>query len=106
MAQAPSGKRKMGTYGKGLLPAASRRPVTENERLAVNVSLAPVCLPEEARLASMLSNPPGVELERPQLNLFPADDDRRTLHVVTQGARVGRRGDRLEISAKDEPSQL
>jgi CRISPR-associated protein Cas1 len=89
-----------------LQDTVERPPVTENERLCVKCSLAPVCLPEEARLASLLSNPPRVELERPQLKLFPADDDRRTLHVVTQGARVGRRGDRLEISAKDEPSQL
>jgi len=89
-----------------LQDTVERPPVTENERLCVKCSLAPICLPEEARLASMLSNPPRVELERPQLKLFPADDDRRTLHVVTQGARVGRRGDRLEISAKDEPSQL
>jgi CRISPR-associated protein Cas1 len=89
-----------------LQDTVDRPPVTENERLCVKCSLAPVCLPEEARLASLLSNPPRVELERPQLKLFPADDDRRTLHVVTQGARVGRRGDRLEISAKDEPSQL
>ncbi|MDQ2976946.1 MAG: type I-MYXAN CRISPR-associated endonuclease Cas1 [Acidobacteriota bacterium] len=89
-----------------LQDTVERPPVTENERLCVKCSLAPVCLPEEARLASLLSNPPRVELERPQLKLFPADDDRRTLHVITQGARVGRRGDRLEISAKDEPSQL
>jgi CRISPR-associated protein Cas1 len=89
-----------------LQDTVERPPVTENERLCVKCSLAPICLPEEARLASLLSNPPRLELERPQLKLFPADDDRRTLHVITQGARVGRRGDRLEISAKDEPSQL
>jgi CRISPR-associated protein Cas1 len=89
-----------------LQDTVERPPVTENERLCVKCSLAPICLPEEARLASLLSNPPRIEMERPQLKLFPADDDRRTLHVVTQGARVGRRGDRLEISAKDEPSQL
>jgi CRISPR-associated protein Cas1 len=89
-----------------LQDTVERPPVTDNERLCVKCSLAPVCLPEEARLASLLSNPPRIELETPQLKLFPADDDRRTLHVVTQGARVGRRGDRLEVSAKDEPSQL
>src|SRR3989442_9925298 len=89
-----------------LQSSVERPPVTDNERLCVKCSLAPVCLPEEARLASLLSNPPRPELERPQLKLFPADDDRRTLHVVTQGARVGRRGDRLEGSGKDEPSQL
>jgi CRISP-associated protein Cas1 len=32
------------------------------------------------------------------VRLFPADDDRQVLHVVTQGARVGRKGDRLEVT--------
>jgi len=75
-----------------------RPPVTENERLCVKCSLAPVCLPEEARLASMLSELPPAMAEVRQLKLFPADDDRRTLHVLTHGARIGRKGDRLEVS--------
>lgn len=84
-----------------------RPPVTENERLCVRCSLAPVCLPEEARLGEQLSRHVAAEIERRDtLRLFPADDDRRTLHVLTQGARVGRKGDRLEITARDEPSQL
>jgi CRISP-associated protein Cas1 len=83
-----------------------RPPVTENERLCVKCSLAPVCLPEEARLAAMLSELPPETREIRQLNLFPADDDRRTLHVLTQGARIGRKGDRLEISVKGEAPQL
>jgi len=83
-----------------------RPPVTENERLCVKCSLAPVCLPEEARLASMLSELPPEAREVRQLNLFPADDDRRTLHVLTQGARIGRKGDRLEVSVMGEAPQL
>lgn len=79
-----------------LLSSVDRPPVTTNERLCAKCSLAPVCLPEEARLA--------VEPERKTLRLFPNDDDRTILHVLTPGAYVGRKGDRLEISSKDEPS--
>jgi CRISPR-associated protein Cas1 len=88
-----------------LQSAIERPPVTENERLCVRCSLAPVCLPEEARLASLLSEPSPVA-ETGQLNLFPADDDRRTLHVLTPGARIGRKGDRLEVSVVGDFPQL
>lgn len=83
---------------RNLQESVERPPVASNERLCVRCSLAPVCLPEEARLAA--------EPRRETLRLFPADDDRRVLHVITQGARVGRKGDRLEVAARDEPSQL
>jgi CRISPR-associated protein Cas1 len=83
-----------------------RPPVTDNERLCVKCSLAPVCLPEEARLALVLSDLPPATSEVRQLKLFPADDDRRTLHVLTHGARIGRKGDRLEVSVIGEAPQL
>jgi len=99
-----------------LQASVERPPVAENERLCVKCSLAPVCLPEEARLAMRLSEAPeALERQgneraegegRQTLRLFPADDDRRTLHVLTQGARVGRKGDRFEVSAPEEPAQL
>ncbi|MEP7338537.1 MAG: type I-MYXAN CRISPR-associated endonuclease Cas1, partial [Acidobacteriota bacterium] len=90
-----------------------RPPVTANERLCAKCSLAPVCLPEEARLGegvtgrrgelvAVTSSSPSLPISqspRPKsLRLFPADDDRQALHVVTQGARVGRKGDRIEIT--------
>jgi CRISPR-associated protein Cas4 len=83
-----------------------RPPVTDNERLCVKCSLAPVCLPEEARLSLLLSELPPATSEVRQLKLFPADDDRRTLHVLTHGARIGRKGDRLEVSVIGEAPQL
>ena len=118
-----------------LQSSIERPPVTTNERLCVKCSLAPVCLPEEARLAQQISiMPRGVESEgarvgregddeeipiipkgishpaampeRHLLRLFPADDDRVVLHVLTQGAKVGRKGDRLEVTARDEEAQL
>jgi CRISP-associated protein Cas1 len=89
-----------------LQASVERPPVTANERLCVRCSLAPVCLPEEARLAERLDAPAEETPARTTLRLFPADDDRRTLHVLTQGARVGRKGDRFEITAREEPAQL
>ncbi len=80
-----------------------RPPVTENERLCVRCSLAPVCLPEEVRLASKnacIQN----EAETPSrmtLRLFPADDDRKVIHVVDPGTRVSRSGNQLKFEYKN-----
>lgn len=89
-----------------LQATVERPPVAENERLCVKCSLAPVCLPEEARLAATLTAEESAGAGRATIRLFPSDDDRRTLHVITQGARVGRKGDRLEVVAPDESPQL
>lgn len=78
-----------------LRESTSRPPVTENERLCVRCSLAPVCLPEEARLVQH-----GVlqkEDTRQTLRLFPPDDDRKVVHVIEPGTRVGRSGDQLKF---------
>ena len=106
-----------------------RPPVTANERLCAKCSLAPVCLPEEARLAIAdcrlrIADSPSrtrqpalgsagqksaIRNPKSAIRLFPADDDRQVLHVVTQGARIGRKGDRIEISPPldtGEPAQL
>ena len=91
---------------RALQASVERPPVAENERLCVKCSLAPVCLPEEARLAAALTSDEPQHTERTTLRLFPSDDDRRTLHVITQGARVGRKGDRFEVSAPEEPAHL
>lgn len=89
-----------------LQSTVERPPVAENERLCVKCSLAPVCLPEEARLAVALRSDEPQHAEPRTLRLFPSDDDRRTLHVITQGARVGRKGDRLEVYAPEDAPQL
>ncbi len=109
-----------------------RPPVTSNERLCAKCSLAPVCLPEEARLAiadrglriadlprssrqaptvvpTTAQKESAIRNPKSAIRLFPADDDRQVLHVVTQGARIGRKGDRIEISPPmdaGEPPQL
>lgn len=121
-----------------LQASLERPPVTENERLCAKCSLAPVCLPEEARLAQTLrgealrggSHTAPLTLDDKHtsstaatspttssaatssaattstVRLFPADDDRTSLHVLTHGARVGRKGDRFEVTARDEEAQL
>ncbi|HEX9005609.1 MAG TPA: type I-MYXAN CRISPR-associated endonuclease Cas1 [Blastocatellia bacterium] len=119
-----------------LQATVERPPVTAKETLCAKCSLAPVCLPEEARLAiadcglwiadsrreakRLISGHQTVEegnsaIRNPKsaIRLFPADDDRQALHVVTQGARIGRKGDRIEVSppagkgaGAGEPPQL
>ena len=92
-----------------LQTSVERPPVAENERLCVKCSLAPVCLPEEARLAESLAkneivgesavteDAESTTIKNDTLRLFPAEDDRQILHILTNGAKVGRKGDRLEV---------
>jgi CRISPR-associated protein Cas1 len=75
--------------------ALDRPPITENERLCRRCSLAPVCLPEEVRQ----EQDPGHAAVR----LFPPDDRRASLHVVSDGTTVGRGGDRLIVRPLDGP---
>jgi CRISPR-associated protein Cas1 len=71
-----------------------RPPVTDNERLCVKCSLAPVCLPEEVRQ----DHDPGYKATR----LYPPERDGATLHVLTQGATVGRSGESFTVKPPDE----
>ena len=79
-----------------LTAATSRPPVTGNERLCGRCSLAPVCLPEEARKAETESH----TVKR----LFPVDDERRPFHVEGHGNRVGRAGDELVVTPLEGPA--
>ena len=76
-----------------LRESTERPPVTENERLCVRCSLAPVCLPEEVRQAE--------DPDREPIRLFPPDRDGTTLHVVTPGTSVGRSGETLVVKPPD-----
>jgi CRISPR-associated protein Cas1 len=79
-----------------LRESIERPPVTDNEKLCVHCSLAPICLPEEARLAKA---PPTETKE--VLQLFPAEDERKIIHVVEPGVHVGKSGDQVKISYLD-----
>jgi CRISPR-associated protein Cas1 len=78
-----------------LRDSVERPPVTDNERLCVRCSLAPVCLPEEVRHER--------QPERDPVRLFPADRDGATLHVVSQGAHVGCSYDSLVVRPREQP---
>lgn len=72
---------------RALRAQVERPPVTTRAGSCVRCSLAPVCLPEEGRLASALERQGG-ETPSP-VRLYPPDAERRALHVTTQGAKVG-----------------
>lgn len=76
-----------------LRASIERPPVTDNEKLCVRCSLSSVCLPEEARLARG-------EAEKP-LRLLPRHQDRQTVHVLEQGATVGRYGQQLAVRSPE-----
>lgn len=78
-----------------LKQSTHRPPVTDNERLCIRCSLAPVCLPEEARLVHAREWQP--------VRLFPIDDDRQIVHVLEPGTRVGRTGEQIKIDRRDRP---
>ena len=70
-----------------------RPPVSTNERICVRCSLAPVCLPEEERLAKDSNWEP--------IRLFPPLEEGTVVHVMTPGARVSKSGDTLIVSGDD-----
>lgn len=72
-----------------------RPPIATNERLCQRCSLAPVCLPEEVR---QLADP-----RHEAVRMFPAEREGTTLHVVSQGAQVGRSGDSFVVRPRDGP---
>lgn len=102
-----------------LASTVERPPVTANERLCARCSLSPACLPEEARRAAEFvqierrtandevaaqteTNPKSKTQNQKLQRFFPADDPRHSLHVISNGSRVGRSGDRIEVTNTDE----
>lgn len=81
--------RKAVARARELRQSVMRPPVAENDRLCLRCSLAPVCLPEEERLAKNEDWEP--------VRLFPQDRDRQTVYVTTHGARIGRSGETLTV---------
>ncbi len=81
-----------------LAASLERPPVTDNERLCAKCSLAPVCLPEEERCVNKATNK--------AIRLFPADKERKALHITEHGARIGRAGDRLIVKLRDGGKEM
>ncbi len=80
---------------RNLQKSTHRPPVTDNERLCARCSLAPVCLPEEARLAH--------DREWQPIRLFPEDDTRQIIHVLEPGTAVGKTGEQIKITRRNQP---
>ncbi|MHC5748217.1 MAG: type I-MYXAN CRISPR-associated endonuclease Cas1 [Nostoc sp.] len=78
-----------------LRQSTHRPPVIDNERLCARCSLAPVCLPEEARLAH--------DREWQPIRLFPEDDERQVIHVLEPGTCVGRTDEQIKITRRNQP---
>ena len=75
----------------------TRPPVTDNENLCAKCSLAPVCLPEESRLAAAVDRPDNTTGDSKPRRLFPKDDQRRVLHILDRDAEVRRAGMQLVV---------
>ena len=75
---------------RALSRTVERPPVTANDRLCLRCSLAPVCLPEEERLAK--------DDDWEPVRLFPQDRERQTVHVTTHGTRIGKSGETLTVT--------
>lgn len=69
-----------------------RPEITDNPRLCVSCSLAPVCLPEEERLAR--------DEEWEPVRLFPPSPAGQVVHAVAHTARVGRSGYELSVDVQ------
>lgn len=76
-----------------LRSSLNRPPVTSNERLCIRCSLAPVCLPEEERLAA--------DDDWEPVRLFPADRELKIVHVTHYDARVSRSANTLKIESAE-----
>ncbi|MCR9294409.1 MAG: type I-MYXAN CRISPR-associated endonuclease Cas1 [bacterium] len=77
-----------------------RPPVTDDECKCPNCSLAPVCLPEEERLA-LSSNEAS-----PPPRIFPQHRDRQTIHVTTPKSRIGRSGMSLTVNSEHKAEKI
>jgi CRISPR-associated protein Cas1 len=84
-----------------LAASTDRPPVAADDHRCLRCSLAPVCLPEEARFAAALEGGCADQRAAAPIRLYPADSERRSLHVVTQGARVGRAAGTLTVGGPD-----
>lgn len=76
-----------------LRASLERPPVTRNDRLCARCSLAPICLPEEARFDG--------ESDDVLPRLLPEHPRGQTLHVMENGAQVARAGDELVVKGRE-----
>ncbi len=78
-----------------LRESIERPAVTDNDRLCTRCSLAPVCLPEEARLGARDGDDGDL------VRLLPQHPDGQAVHVIEAGAVVGRSGNQLVVRGRE-----
>ncbi len=72
-----------------LLCQSERPRITENDKLCLRCSLAPVCLPEENRIST--------DEEYEAIRLFPPAREKQTIHVTGWKAHIRKSGDCLRV---------
>lgn len=77
-----------------LRASLQRPPETEDSWRCQSCSLAPVCLPEEGRLAR--------DPDRETIRLFPPELEGQVVHIVSHRARVKRSGESVVVENPDE----
>ena len=81
-----------------LAQSINRPPVADNDNLCANCSLAPVCLPEEERLLKAIKQDDSAPYAQ---RLFPANDERKIIHITEVGSRIGKAGKQIVVMPKD-----
>lgn len=74
-----------------------RPPHCQNSKLCLHCSLAPVCLPEEERLAT--------DPDWEPVRLFPSRQEGQVLHVLGHRSQVGRSGETLVLRGEEGTEQ-
>jgi CRISPR-associated protein Cas1 len=82
---------------RALRAHVERPPVAENPNLCTHCSLAPVCLPEEGRLAR--------DPDWTPVRLFPAEVAGQVMHVTSYKGRVGRSAQTLVVEREEGEKQ-
>ena len=75
----------------------SRPPVCDSPKKCLKCSLAPVCLPEEERLAQSREWEP--------IRLFPPEIEGAALHITGHQSRIGRSGEAFKLEEGSEPAR-
>lgn len=78
-----------------LRASTDRPPVCDSSKKCLKCSLAPVCLPEEERLARSREWEP--------IRLFPPEIEGAALHITGRQSRIGRTGEAFKLETDAEP---
>lgn len=92
-AEARADLRQAMARAEQLRSQVDRPPIAENANLCLRCSLAPVCLPEEQRLAD--------DPEWSPVRLFPPQSEGQVLHVLSPKSRVQRSGQTLVVEGEE-----